>query len=141
MFPTAIRLSKASRRPLTPKRGNKDYYKGTRQAFLPGGHRTGAPGKHVVRGTAKYRLIDEKVRIFIAPSIQEINNTLLKPYVSVAVKLTKGEKKDVFGKLPQGGLTGSHYYDQQLWKREIPIRAPVKEHEVTAKAMVKTYQE
>lgn len=28
MFPTAIRLSKASRRPLTTKRGNKDYYKG-----------------------------------------------------------------------------------------------------------------
>lgn len=52
-------------------------FAGTRQAFLPGGHRTGAPGKHVVRGTAKYRLIDEKVRIFIAPSIQEINNTLV----------------------------------------------------------------
>jgi large subunit ribosomal protein L41 len=57
----------------------------------------------------------------------------LKPYVSVAVKLTKGEKKDIFGKLPQGGLTGSHYYDQQLWKREIPSRAPVKEDsEVTS---------
>jgi len=28
MFPTLVRLSKASRRPLTPKRGNKDYYKG-----------------------------------------------------------------------------------------------------------------
>jgi hypothetical protein len=28
MFPTLARLSKASRRPLTPKRGNKDYYKG-----------------------------------------------------------------------------------------------------------------
>ena len=48
---------------------------GTRQAYLPGGHRTGAPGKHVVRGTAKYRLIDEKVRIFIAPSIKDINTT------------------------------------------------------------------
>lgn len=91
MFPTLVRLSKASRRPLTPKRGNKDYYKGfhwllivllvvsrfllgTRQAYLPGGHRTGAPGQHVVRGTAKYRLIDEKVRIFIAPTIEEIKN-------------------------------------------------------------------
>jgi hypothetical protein len=28
MFPTFVRLSKASRLPLTPKRGNKDYYKG-----------------------------------------------------------------------------------------------------------------
>lgn len=88
MFPTAARLSKASRAPLTPKRGNKDYYKGlfvsiyhwfvltvwlgTRQAFLPGGHRTGAPGKHVIRGRAKYRLLDEKVRVFVAPPIEEI---------------------------------------------------------------------
>ena len=28
MIPTAVRLSKASRRALTPKRGNKDFYKG-----------------------------------------------------------------------------------------------------------------
>jgi hypothetical protein len=28
MFATAVRCSKASRRALTPKRGNKDYYKG-----------------------------------------------------------------------------------------------------------------
>ena len=28
MFPTLARLSKASRRALTPKRGNKDFYKG-----------------------------------------------------------------------------------------------------------------
>jgi len=93
MFPTLARLSKASRLPLTPKRGNKDYYKGkstywkvslllltghpattgTRQAYLPGGHRTGAPGKHVVRGKAKYRLLDEKVRFFVAPPVEEIN--------------------------------------------------------------------
>lgn len=89
MLPTAARLSKASRAPLTPKRGNKDFYKGslyrftivlcvltvllgTRQAFLPGGHRTGAPGKHVVRGRAKYRLLDEKVRVFVAPPIEDI---------------------------------------------------------------------
>jgi len=90
MFATAVRLSKASRAPLSPKRGNKDFYKGlsyfslssthtnllcltgTRQAFLPGGHRTGAPGKHVIGGKAKYRLIDEKVRVFVAPPIQDI---------------------------------------------------------------------
>ena len=93
MFPTLARLSKASRLPLTPKRGNKDFYKGkltywtvwlllltehpattgTRQAYLPGGHRTGAPGKHVVRGKSKYRLLDEKVRFFVAPPVEEIN--------------------------------------------------------------------
>ncbi|KAI6107621.1 hypothetical protein EV401DRAFT_436926 [Pisolithus croceorrhizus] len=73
MFPTAARLSKASRRPLTPKRGNKDFYKGTRQAALPGGHRTGAPGRFIVRGSGKYRLLDEKVRVFVAPHISEIN--------------------------------------------------------------------
>ncbi len=28
MLPTIARLSKASRLPLTPKRGNKDFYKG-----------------------------------------------------------------------------------------------------------------
>ncbi|TFY53061.1 hypothetical protein EVJ58_g9660 [Rhodofomes roseus] len=66
MFPTLVRLSKASRRTLTPKRGNKDFYKGIR---------TGAPGKHVIGGKAKYRLIDEKVRVFIAPSIETIQNT------------------------------------------------------------------
>jgi hypothetical protein len=84
------------------------------------------------------------VRIFIAPSIEEIKNTpvsamfawnsfrqltivhfvsQLKPYVAMDVRLTKGQKKEVFGKLPQGGLTGEHYYDQQLWKREVPSRA------------------
>ncbi|GBE85340.1 hypothetical protein BKA93DRAFT_362602 [Sparassis latifolia] len=76
MFPTLVRLSKASRRTLTAKRGNKDYYKGTRQATLPGGHRTGAPGKHVIGGKAKYRLIDEQVRFFVAP-----------PYVAVGFRL------------------------------------------------------
>ncbi|ETW78223.1 hypothetical protein HETIRDRAFT_325763 [Heterobasidion irregulare TC 32-1] len=110
MFPTLARFSKASRRALTPKRGNKDFYKGTRQAFLPGGHRTGAPGKHVVAGKAKYRLIDEKVRFFVAPPVEEINNSLLKPYVDLSVKLTTAQKREVLGKLPRGGLTGEHYF-------------------------------
>ena len=48
---------------------------GTRQAYLPGGLRTGAPGKHVVNGKAKYRLVDEQVRYFVAPSIEDLNNT------------------------------------------------------------------
>lgn len=33
MFATLPRLSKASRRALTPKRGNKDYYKGASPGF------------------------------------------------------------------------------------------------------------
>ncbi|KAH9946854.1 hypothetical protein B0H21DRAFT_658408, partial [Amylocystis lapponica] len=109
MFPTLVCLSKASRRSLTPKRGNKDFYKGTRQAFLPGGHRTGAPGKHVVRGKAKYRLVDEQVRFFVAPTIDDIQNSSLRPYVNSTVKLTDGQKREVYGKLPRGGLTGEHY--------------------------------
>ena len=48
---------------------------GTRQAFLPGGRRTGAPGKHVVRGKAKYRLLDEKVRVYVAPPLEEIESS------------------------------------------------------------------
>ncbi|KAH7906771.1 hypothetical protein BJ138DRAFT_1161849 [Hygrophoropsis aurantiaca] len=99
MFFTAVCLSKASRRALTPKRGNKDFYKGTRQAFLPGGHRTGAPGKHIISGRGNYRLLDEKVRVFVAPSIEDINNTLLKPYVGVDVKLTTEDRKQMLSKI------------------------------------------
>ncbi|KAI0067003.1 hypothetical protein BV25DRAFT_1775450, partial [Artomyces pyxidatus] len=110
MYPTRACLSKASRMALTPKRGNKDYYKGTRQAFLPGGHRTGAPGKHVVAGKSKYRLVDEKVRYFVAPPVEEINNSSLKPYVDFSVKLTNAQKREIFGKLPRGGMTAEHYF-------------------------------
>ena len=109
MFPTVARLSKASRRPLTPKRGNKDYYKGTRQAFLPGGLRTGAPGKHVIGGKAKYRLIDEKVRVFVAPPLEQIVSSPLKPYVGLGVRLTGSESRAVFGRFPgPRGLTTEH---------------------------------
>ncbi|KAF8504429.1 hypothetical protein F5888DRAFT_1655711 [Russula emetica] len=112
MFPTFVRLSKASRLPLTPKRGNKDYYKGTRQAYLPGGHRTGTPGKHVVRGKAKYRLLDENVRFFVAPPIEEISGSLLRPYVDLNARLTNGQKREIFGKLPRGGMSGEYYYQK-----------------------------
>ncbi|KAG8997567.1 hypothetical protein FRB94_007591 [Tulasnella sp. JGI-2019a] len=107
MFPSRAALSKASRFPLTSKRGNKDYYKGTRAAALPGGHRTGAPGKHVVGGKAKYRLIDEKVRYFVAPSIEDIVNSPLKPYVHVSTVMP--DKAALYGKLPRGGFNGEHY--------------------------------
>ena len=91
MFPTRVALSKASRVPLTSKRGPKDFYKGkyaisflchlltvftgNRQSSLPGGPRTGPPGKHVIRGKAKYRIVDEQVRVFVAPPIEKINNS------------------------------------------------------------------
>ncbi|WVQ75969.1 hypothetical protein IAR50_005605 [Cryptococcus sp. DSM 104548] len=82
MRPTSI-VQGASRLALTGKRGNKDFYKGTGQARVPGGgHRTGPPGKHVVRGTAKYRLVDEKVRVFVAPTQEALGSTELKPYVA-----------------------------------------------------------
>ncbi|KIJ38883.1 hypothetical protein M422DRAFT_210632 [Sphaerobolus stellatus SS14] len=81
MFATVARFSKASRLPLNSKRAGKDFYKGYRHAYEPGGRRTGAPGEHVIRGKAKYRLLDEKVRIYIAPAIEEIRNSKLKPYV------------------------------------------------------------
>ncbi|KAI6043878.1 hypothetical protein EDC04DRAFT_2645827 [Pisolithus marmoratus] len=100
MFPTAARLSKASRRPLTPKRGNKDFYKGTRQAFLPGGHRTGAPGRFIIRGSGKYRLLDEKVRVFVAPHITEINRCELKPYVHTETHVTTSQRKDLYSLMP-----------------------------------------
>ncbi|KAH6909293.1 hypothetical protein BKA70DRAFT_1278105 [Coprinopsis sp. MPI-PUGE-AT-0042] len=110
MFATAARCSKASRAPLTGKKANKDYYKGTRQAFLPGGHRTGAPGKHVVGGRAKYRLVDEKVRVYVAPPIEQIVSSPLKPYVSVKVNLTKTEERMPFGRFRSaGGLTPEHF--------------------------------
>ncbi|KAF8155478.1 hypothetical protein B0H34DRAFT_496409 [Crassisporium funariophilum] len=110
MFPTAARLSKASRAPLTPKRGNKDFYKGTRQAFLPGGRRTGAPGKHVIGGSAKYRLLDDKVRVYVAPPIHEIESSPLKPYVALGAHLTKEEERSVFGKfIGPSGLTPRHF--------------------------------
>ncbi|KAF5386254.1 hypothetical protein D9615_002630 [Tricholomella constricta] len=108
MFPTVARLSKASRRPLTTKRGNKDYYKGTRQAFLPGGLRTGAPGKHVIGGKAKYRLIDEQVRVFVAPPLEELLSSPLKPYVSVGVFLSKKESRAAFGRFRGSGLSPEH---------------------------------
>lgn len=75
MRPTS-RLLGASRLPLTTKRGNKDYYKGTRQSYVPGaGHRTGPPGVHVVKGKAKYRIVDEQVRYFVSPGVERIEGS------------------------------------------------------------------
>jgi len=105
MLPTLVRQSKASRRALTPKRGNKDYYKGTRAAYLPGGHRTGAPGRHVIRGKANYRIIDEQVRVYIAPPVESMETSQLRPYVHRDVHVSPKEKRIPYGKLGQEGLT------------------------------------
>ncbi|PPQ74072.1 hypothetical protein CVT24_012942 [Panaeolus cyanescens] len=126
MFPTAARLSKASRAPLTPKRGNKDFYKGTRQAFLPGGHRTGAPGKHVVKGSAKYRLLDEKVRVYVAPPVEEIEASALKPYVALGTRLNYWQNMASVGKFrSSNGLSPSYYLRlarQHTYANEHPNR-------------------
>ncbi|KAL5490539.1 hypothetical protein ACEPAI_5372 [Sanghuangporus weigelae] len=142
MRPTLACFSKASRMPLTPKRGNKDYYKGTRQASLPG-LRTGAPGKYFGRGTNAYRLLDERVRVFVAPPIKELNNSSvclalqykfchpltdfppllrteqLKPYVPWMTYLSEEDMfKQPFGKLPSGGLNGQIYLDTVKGRRK-----------------------
>ncbi|KAF8609802.1 hypothetical protein BDV93DRAFT_518557 [Ceratobasidium sp. AG-I] len=109
MLPSRAVLSKASRLPLTPKHGNKDFYKGTRAAYLPGGHRTGAPGKHVVGGKSKYRIIDEKVRYYVAPPLSDIINSPLKPYVRNGTRLSLNERQELYGALPRGGFNGEHY--------------------------------
>ena len=78
-----------------------------------------------MKGKAKYRLIDEQVRYFVAPPVEEIEQSpvranvvsvqyvatilddrQLKAYVSQAVRLTNAQKREVYGKLPQGGLRG-----------------------------------
>ena len=82
----------------------------------------------MVKGTAKYRLVDEQVRYFVAPAIEDIINSpvclvshsypetlltlyKLRPYVYKAVRLTEEQKQEVYGPLPQGGLTPQTYYD------------------------------
>lgn len=36
------------------------------------------------------------------------------------VKLTPGQKREVYGRLPEGGLSGSHFYENKLWTRTSP---------------------
>lgn len=114
---------------------------GTRQAYLPGGHRTGAPGKHVVRGKAKYRLLDDRVRVFVAPPIEEIEafavspvslfplpslNVFkqLKPYVAKGSFLTPSERDAAIGRFPAaGGLTPKFFLDAMRSRAQTPAVA------------------
>jgi large subunit ribosomal protein L41 len=111
---------------------------GTRQAYLPGGHRTGAPGKHVVRGKAKYRLLDDRVRVFVAPPIEEIEASAvspvsffslsllnvsiqLKPYVAKGSFLSPTERDAAIGRFPAaGGLTPKFFLDAMRSRIQTP---------------------
>ncbi|KAJ7634919.1 hypothetical protein FB45DRAFT_1025825 [Roridomyces roridus] len=109
MHPTATlaaHIRYQARRALQSFRANKDFYKGNRQAALPG-HRTGAPGVHV-RGRPGYRLLESRVRVFVAPPIDDILNSKLKPYVSPRVRLPHNVANGVFRGMPDSGLTPAH---------------------------------
>ncbi|KAJ6488064.1 hypothetical protein DFH09DRAFT_1209894 [Mycena vulgaris] len=109
MIPTAAARSRyLGRRALQSFRANKDFYKGNRQAALPGGHRTGAPGVHVNKRPG-YILLESKVRVFVAPPIQDILESKLKPYVSTRVRIPESKKNGVFRGMPNSGLTPEHF--------------------------------
>ncbi|KAJ7117808.1 hypothetical protein C8R44DRAFT_201444 [Mycena epipterygia] len=108
MFPTVPRSRFQFRRPLQSFKGNKDFYKGNRQSALPGGHRTGAPGVHINRRPG-YLLLEDKVRVFVAPPIQDILNCELKPYVAGSVHLGPKTQNGVFRGMPDSGLTPAHF--------------------------------
>lgn len=62
---------------------------GTRQAYLPGGLRTGAPGEYFGSSKGTYRLLDEKVRYFVAPPVANLaNSPVRRPSVSLLNLLT-----------------------------------------------------
>ncbi|KAJ7759133.1 hypothetical protein B0H16DRAFT_1370139 [Mycena metata] len=125
MHPTAARLGRRfqNRRPLLSFRANKDYYKGNRQSALPG-HRTGAPGVHINKRPG-YQLLESKVRVFVAPPIEDILACPLKPYVASAAHVPRKEANGIFRGMPGPGLTPEHflasaqrYTDQQLEKKK-----------------------
>ncbi|ORY23706.1 hypothetical protein BCR39DRAFT_548842 [Naematelia encephala] len=81
MRPSEVLLG-AMRLRWTTKMGNKHYFKGTRQAFVPGeGRRTGLPGKHSVKGRGKFQIDDHLVRYYVSPGAEALANTEFKPYV------------------------------------------------------------
>lgn len=51
-------------------------FAGSGQAYVPGGgHRTGPPGKHVIGGKAKFRVMDDKVRYYVGPGAEILDST------------------------------------------------------------------
>ncbi|KAH8830016.1 hypothetical protein DL96DRAFT_1591274 [Flagelloscypha sp. PMI_526] len=126
-------LSGASRRPLLPKRGNKDYYKGTGQAILPGRGRTGAPGRHH-KGGGGYTLVDTQVRVFVAPPIDVLNNTPLRAYVHTSVNLTNKIRKQPFP--GPGALTAENLIERSLKWQKIREAERIKAQEVLQEEQV-----
>jgi len=88
-------LSKASRRPLTSKMANKDYYKGNRQGSLPGGPVTGPPGRNTKSGN--YIIDDTKVRVYVCPPPELLANTSLRPFVYREVTMREREERRANG--------------------------------------------
>ncbi|KNE57110.1 hypothetical protein AMAG_02860 [Allomyces macrogynus ATCC 38327] len=66
----------ASRKPLSPKGGNKNYYKGTGSKAMG----------QFVEGKSEYRIMPSKVRQFVVP---DLTGFKLKAYVSWAVEAPK----------------------------------------------------
>jgi large subunit ribosomal protein L41 len=82
------------------------------------------------------------VRFFVAPPVEDIRNSpvrpkyfdlgshtevvvfgQLRPYVDLGVRLTAAQRRDIFGKLPRGGMTGEHYFEKAP-RRESVGEAP-----------------
>ncbi|KAJ7180793.1 hypothetical protein C8R46DRAFT_1070628 [Mycena filopes] len=123
MQPTAARLGHRfqNRRQVLSFRANKDYYKGNRQSALPG-HRTGAPGIHVNKRIG-YKLLESKVRVFVAPPIQDILACPLKPYVADGAFAPRKQANGIFHGMPNRGLTPEHFlatarkYNDDRWEK------------------------
>ncbi|CAO1636666.1 unnamed protein product [Jaminaea pallidilutea] len=145
MRPTISLFSKALRHPLSSKRGNKDYYKGTRtgnvllkkrmpylshggtriQLDAKGRERTWTMPKDRVDGSG--RLDESKMTSFVVPP--GLEGTQLKPYVH-RNEHTQGTPTPVSGYatfedeergvvLPPGGLEGRSYeaLRRLIWSR------------------------
>ena len=48
----------------------------------------------------------------------------LRPYVHPSVHLTNKQKREIYGKLPHGGLTGLHYYAIAPRAEDVAAAAP-----------------
>jgi hypothetical protein len=83
---------------------------GTRQANLPGGRRTGPPGKFI--GNGHYVLQDDQVRVFVAPTVAELARTPLRAYVAAGVRLSREAVDGSQGIVLAGRDHGRVLYDR-----------------------------
>ncbi|KAJ7880004.1 hypothetical protein B0H14DRAFT_3434741 [Mycena olivaceomarginata] len=106
MIPTAVARSRfKGRRPLQAFMANKDYYKDSPPS------RATAPARLVCTSTSArgYKLLESRVRVFVAPRIDEILGSALKPYVPADTPVPWGAKHGVFARMPAEGLTPAHF--------------------------------